>query len=78
MTEITRVINYTSYTIITFSCINSLYLNQFYHNTIFKRPIDRIKKTNQTLPFVCSQFRQPRCLNILADNICFYKQVKNQ
>ena len=75
------MINYTFFTVITFSNHQFLCLNQFYRNAAFMRPnLYQFQKNfhqdNQSL--ACLQCYKHNCLNILAGNICFCKQVKNQ
>ena len=62
-------------------------MNQFYHNTTFIQPPHQNQKRNphhfqkdghQDDPlFVCLHFFKYNSLSILADNICFLKQIKN-
>ena len=58
---------------------NIAYINtQFYCNTAFI--IFNLQKDfpKDNLPFVCLKFYKHNCLNILASNICFRTQGKNQ
>ena len=58
-----------------------LRLNQFYHNAGFIRPNFhqfQIDYHQDNLSVAHLQFYQRNCLDILAGNTCFYKEVKNQ
>ena len=70
--------NHTFFAIVTFSQDQFLRLYQFYSYTAFI--ISNLQKDfhQDNLPFVCSQFYKHNYLNILAGNICFQIQVKNQ
>ena len=58
-----------------------LCLNQFFRHTALIRPnLYQFQKDchQDNLSFACLQFHKHNCLNILADNIYFLGQVKNQ
>ena len=67
--------NHTFFAVITFSEINSIaYIN---HNTTVM--ISNLQDFYQdNLSCLCLQFYRGDCLNILASDICFHIQVKNQ
>ena len=62
--------NYALFSIVTFSKFNS--------NTSFITSNLQKDFHQDNLSFACSQIYKHNCLNILASNICFHMQVKNQ
>ena len=71
--------NHTFFAFNTPGKINSFaYINSAYINSAFM--IFNLQKDchQDNLPLVCLHFYKYNCLNILADNICFCTQVKNQ
>ena len=62
--------NYAFFAIVTFSKFNS--------NTSFITSNLQKDFHQDNLSFVSLQFYKHNCLNILASNICFHIQVKNQ
>ena len=68
--------NHTFFAVATFSKTNSFP----YINSIVIHQISNLQKDfyQDSLSFVCLQFFKHNCLNILAGNICFHIQVKNQ
>ena len=65
------------HTFITFCQTNS-FLYQFFHNTLLIRSNLQKDFHQDNQSFVNLQFYKYNCLNMLAGNICFGKQVKNQ
>ena len=71
------VANYTLFTVIKFNNINSFAYNNSIH--LPKTNFSHTQKDyyQDDLSFNCLQFYKLNCLNVLAGNICFCKQVKN-
>ena len=75
--------NHTFFTVVTFSSFTSCFINSlaYISSIVFMALIIfNLEKDfrQDNLPFVCLQFYKHNFLNILAGNICFRIQVKNQ
>ena len=78
MTKKSIVVNHALFTSITFIKINSFAYKRFYRNTAFI--ISNLQKNcqnNRSFVFFL-QFDKHDCINILASNISFGIQVKDQ
>ena len=78
MIKISIVANHAFFAVVTFSKIKFFAYINFYYNTAFI--VSNLWKDfhQDNLIFVYLQFYNYSCLNILAGNICFRMQVKNQ